>query len=698
MIEQRLPYLLTYAAAVILSCTVLYYAWKNRGGAGIDAFAWSILLEIFWLIGYFFEIISPTKSGKLFWDNLQWAGALLAPVALVIFALEFTGRKVKSWRLAVVLSILPTLALLAILTNIWPELLHTQLEVRPGVLFDELTYGFGPIISFANYYLYLISLAYISILISGFFQKRGIHRRQLLIVTIGTLVPIVGSILALSLDLKFADQRDISPLTFVLSNAIVAWGILRYRLFNIISIARETLFENFEDVLIILDRDDRIVDANPAGQVVLGGGKDLIGTPIGTHLPDLYEQFRGAREVRTEISLDGDIHYELRIIPLYDRSGELSGRLINAHEITRQKRVEQELQASNEKNMSRASQLQAVTQLSEAIAKLQDLNELLPAATRLIGERFRFYHVGVFLLDSDREYVVLQAANSGGGQRMIERGHRLKLGTGVVGYAARTGIPRIALDVGADAVFFDNPDLPNTRSEVALPLKSRGETIGVLDVQSTEAGAFSSEDVQVLTTLANQVSIAFENARLLTETRAALTQVQEVYNEFTRAEWSRTASLAEQAGFRYRSGRIEIVEEELQTPEVVSAVENGQVTANRVNGSEGMRTAVAIPVKLRGEVIGVLHIESNDPAREWQEDEISLVEAVAERAAFAMENARLFQDARRRAAKEQLISEASAKIGSAFNLENILRTTAEELERVLGGSEVLIQFRNKEQS
>jgi GAF domain-containing protein len=105
---------------------------------------------------------------------------------------------------------------------------------------------------------------------------------------------------------------------------------------------------------------------------------------------------------------------------------------------------------------------------------------------------------------------------------------------------------------------------------------------------------------------------------------------------------------------------------------------------------------VAVPVKLRGEVIGVLHVEANDPSKTWQEDEISLLEAVAERAALAMENARLFQDARRRAAKEQAISEASAKIGSALNLENILQTTAAELGRVLGGAEVLIQFQNKE--
>ncbi|HEY5729931.1 MAG TPA: GAF domain-containing protein, partial [Anaerolineales bacterium] len=269
-------------------------------------------------------------------------------------------------------------------------------------------------------------------------------------------------------------------------------------------------------------------------------------------------------------------------------------------------------------------------------------------------------------------------------------------GTGVVGYAAQTGQPRIALDVGADAVFFDNPDLPTTRSEVALPLKSRGETIGVLDVQSTEAGAFSNEDLQVLTTLANQVSIAFENARLLTETRAALTQVQEVYNEFTRTEWGQAVARTEQPGFRYHSGRIEILENELQTPEVVSATEKGLSVADQAGGVKEKRSVAAVPVKLRGEVIGILHIESDDSSREWQEDEISLVEAVAERAAFALENARLFQDARRRAAKEQLISEASAKIGSAFNIENILQTTAEELERVLGGSEVLIQFQNNE--
>jgi len=383
-----------------------------------------------------------------------------------------------------------------------------------------------------------------------------------------------------------------------------------------------------------------------------------------------------------------------RLKEVNDANSELEDLATNLEQRVNERTTE--IEKANAQNSRRAAQLQTITEMSESIAQLQDLNEILPATTRLISERFGFYHVGIFLVDQDRQYAILQAANSEGGERMLQRSHRLKLGTGVVGFCAQTGQPRIALDVGADAVFFNNPDLPETRSESALPMKSRNETIGVLDIQSKEANAFSTEDLEVLTTLANQVSIALENARLLTETRAALAQVQEVYNAFTQAEWSHTISQTAQPGFRYQTGRIEMLEDALQSPEVVSAVQNGEVAASQTDGSKGRRATVAVPVKLRGEVIGILHIESNDPAREWEEDEISLVQAVAERAAFAMENARLFQDARRRAAKERLISEATARISSAFNVENILQTTAEELERVLGGSEILIQFQSKE--
>jgi GAF domain-containing protein len=344
----------------------------------------------------------------------------------------------------------------------------------------------------------------------------------------------------------------------------------------------------------------------------------------------------------------------------------------------------------------RASQLQTISELAQAILQVQNPNEIFSAAVKLISEQFGFYHVGIFLIDRDREFVILQSANTAGGQKMLARGHRLMLGTGVVGFAAQMGKPRIALDVGTDAVFFNNPDLPDTRSEIALPMIASGQTIGVLDVQSTEPGAFTEEDFRALGTLANQMAIAIENARLLTEARASAKQVQEVFNDFVRIEWSRTTARNEQVGFRYNGGRIELLDTPLEHPEIASAVLTGNVVARHANGKDELQTTAAVPVKLRGEVIGILHIESNDPNRRWRDDELSLMEAVAERAAFAMENARLYQDARRRAAKERMIAEATSSISGSLNVENILQATAVELERVLGGSEVLIKFSDKD--
>jgi GAF domain-containing protein len=154
---------------------------------------------------------------------------------------------------------------------------------------------------------------------------------------------------------------------------------------------------------------------------------------------------------------------------------------------------------------------------------------------QLISSYFGYYHAGIFILDDVREYAVLQAANSEGGQRMLARGHKLRIGqVGIVGNVADIGVPRIALDVGDDAIFFNNPDLPLTRSEIALPLKARGQVIGVLDVQSIDEAAFSNDDVETLQVLADQVALALDNARLLKESRDALEELRNLYGQRTR--------------------------------------------------------------------------------------------------------------------------------------------------------------------
>jgi nitrate/nitrite-specific signal transduction histidine kinase len=199
----------------------------------------------------------------------------------------------------------------------------------------------------------------------------------------------------------------------------------------------------------------------------------------------------------------------------------------------------------------RAVQLQAAAEVGHAAASIRDLDELLPRVTHLISDRFGFYHAGVFLLDDAGEYAVLRAANSDGGRRMLDRGHRLRVGAqGIVGYVTGAGEPRIALDVGEDSIHFRNPDLPGTRSEMALPLIVGGRVLGALDVQSTEEAAFTQEDTEVLQVLADQVAVALENARLFADAQEALEATRRAFGEMSRRAWEETLRARPELGFR----------------------------------------------------------------------------------------------------------------------------------------------------
>ncbi|MBN1136070.1 MAG: GAF domain-containing protein, partial [Anaerolineae bacterium] len=205
-----------------------------------------------------------------------------------------------------------------------------------------------------------------------------------------------------------------------------------------------------------------------------------------------------------------------------------------------------------------ARYLEAATAIAHDAVSVLDVQALLSRVVTLVSERFGFYHTGIFFVDPTGEWAVLQTASSEGGQRMAAGGHRLKVGqTGIVGETAARGQPHIALDVGADAVFFDNPDLPNTRSEAALPLQARGEIIGVLDVQSTEPAAFSQEDVAVLQTLADQVAVAIDNARLFRQAEESLEAERRAYGELGRQAWTEMVRARPGLGYRYYERKVE---------------------------------------------------------------------------------------------------------------------------------------------
>lgn len=346
-----------------------------------------------------------------------------------------------------------------------------------------------------------------------------------------------------------------------------------------------------------------------------------------------------------------------------------------------------ELELANQRNERRARQFEAIAQVTRATLSIQDENELLPRLAQVISEQFGFYHTGIFLLDESRENAVLRASNSEGGKRMLARGHALKVGqTGIVGYVTATGAPRVALDVGADAVFFNNPDLPNTHSEAALPLVVAGEVIGALDVQSTEANAFTKEDVEVLSILADQVSVAIQNARSFTQTQKLLEEAKRSVGEAIQESWRVLQTEEKYIGYRVSGSTLKPIDRPLETPQVSEAFTKGEIVT-----TSGKDASLAIPIRLRGEVIGVMDLKM--PGKHtWDPDEVDIARAVAERLSLAIETATLLQSTRRRAEIERLTSDISALIGSSSQFEIILKTAAQELSKALGASDVLVQI------
>lgn len=346
-----------------------------------------------------------------------------------------------------------------------------------------------------------------------------------------------------------------------------------------------------------------------------------------------------------------------------------------------------ELELANQRNEKRAKQFEAIAQVARATATNESLETLLPRLAFLISDHFGFYHAGIFLLDDERRFAVLRAANSEGGKRMLARGHRLQVGqTGIVGFVSAVGTPRIALDVGDDAVYFDNPDLPNTRSEMALPLRAGDEIIGVLDVQSIISSDFQEEDIEVLSTLADQVAIAIQNARTYEKMQELLEQAQKISGVHVEDAWRLLQSEETTSGFRIAGEQVNRLTHPLTTVHVKKAIIEQQTVVE-----DGMDAALAIPIRLRNEVIGVMDIRAHDE-HEWDEDEVDIAEAVADRLSLALETSLLLKSTQRRAELERITADISGKIGATTQFDSILRTAAEELSRVLGGSEVLVQI------
>jgi GAF domain-containing protein/HAMP domain-containing protein len=345
------------------------------------------------------------------------------------------------------------------------------------------------------------------------------------------------------------------------------------------------------------------------------------------------------------------------------------------------KQRSEKLEQTSIESEKRANNLQTITEIGRYLSTEKEMEKLLPLIAQTVSERFGFYHVGIFLISENKKYAVLRAANSAGGQRMLKRQHMLEVGqVGIVGYVTSTGKPRIALDTGMDAVYFNNPDLPETHSEMALPLSVRGTTIGALDVQSVTPNAFTDTDVSILGLLADQLAIAIDNVQLLEEAQNALLESRSAFRQYLADSWQ-NKSASEVLGY-------------------YQTLSGGQlVTSKTIDDIEAIETkdskAVDIPIQLHSQIIGTIRVRPNKDKKNFNKDELTILGSVAERLGLALDNARLFEETSTRAEREHLVADITTKIRTTNDPQEMILTAVNELKRALGVSHVEIVQQKK---
>jgi GAF domain-containing protein len=357
----------------------------------------------------------------------------------------------------------------------------------------------------------------------------------------------------------------------------------------------------------------------------------------------------------------------------------------------------QKLEVTTYQAQRRAMQLETAAEISRAATSVLEPDELVLQAVDLIRDRFDLYYAGLFLLDESGHWAVLRAGTGEPGRQMLKAGHKLEVGgQSMVGWCTANAQARIALDVGEEAVRFDNPLLPETRSEMALPLISRGRVIGALDVQSVEALAFSDEDIAVLKTMADQIAVAIDNARLFTEAQARLEEVQAVHRSYLQASWDEFLPTRATTSYEHVQPDMTLLRE-AALPGIEHAMAQQRTMTLSGSGDDGggetqTQSVLVAPITLRGQVIGALGLQEAEGTRQWTADEITLVEAVAEQMALAIENARLFEATQARARRERLIREITGKVQGSVDLDSILQTTVQELGKALGASQAVVRL------
>ena len=636
-----------------------------------------------WSLGYALELGSTDLPGKLFWAKVQYPGIVFVPVAWLAFALQYAGRdKWLARRNLIWLSSVPCFTLLLVWTNDVHGLIWSSVKLDNSGLFLmlDLTYGAWWWVNFA--YSYLLLLLSTFLLIQVLVRSPHLYRGQVGALLIGALAPWVGNVLYVS-GLSPIPCLDLTPFAFTLTGLAVTWGLFRFRLLDIVPVARDAVVESMRDAVIVLGAQDRIVDLNPAAQQVIGHtAAEAIGQPAAqvlSGLPDLVERCRDVTEAHSEIVLgEGEAQrtFDLRISPLHDRRSRLTGRLVVLRDITRHRRAEMRLGLLYEA---------AVTAMTSV-----QLDEILDRTMAALQETLWPDDVAILLVEPETNELVIRAHTGfPGGPKLKRRA----IGVGIPGWVVQAGKPVLLDDVRGDERYHGCD--PDTRSELCVPLQVGERIIGAVNLESRRLAVFSEEDLRLLSTLAGHMSTVIENARLFEETEHL-----KVFNESIVQGMAEALCIEDADGLitfvnpameeLLDYGADELVGQHWQTivpPEETKRVREktprhpddvSERYETRLRAKDGREISVLVSARTLfndGRFIGVLSAFTDITERQWAEEAL-----------------------KRRNRELTTLYEAATAVSSHLSLDAVLHTVAEQMTQALDLSGCALSLWDRERN
>ncbi len=519
---QTNPYALPLFAGALIVTWLMLMTVQRRQVRGSRGLLMMLGLLLIYITGYALELSSADAASILTWLKIEYLGLAFLPLAVLHLVIIYLGQDrhpMWSGQWLLLLGIPAVVTILLAMTNEFHEAIWVDLRAQTWQGYAIAAFDMGYWYVFNVLYQYLVLAGALALLVNAYQEAQGVYKQHIAVIIAGLVMPALLSLVQYALRPEF--MLDLTAYGLVITAVLLAWGVLNYRMFDVMPVARDTILQHMTDAVLVLDLQQRVVYTNPAARGVFPQEEEIIGVPIARLLPQWDDiqtsQAPGDADTTGEIVLQTGAarrYFDLQLSPL-DAPGQCC--LLLLRDITARKLSEEELRATNQR-------LSVLRRMDDELSRKLDPSYVAQIALDA-AQRLSLADAGLILMHDEDDHS-LSVLHHIGKYDLEHLGRAFAAGQGIAGRVLQHQRPEWVRDAAQDPDYIPQP--PGMTSLIAAPLMTGRKRIGVLSLATRDPERFDQDVFEVVQLLAGRVAIALDNARMYDE-RAALVKELEAF-------------------------------------------------------------------------------------------------------------------------------------------------------------------------